>query len=81
MVALRPLQSSVIREHDLESTEPLTSAPRFPSWRGVGWSLFLVGRSFQPGFDEIRGRIGFEGQSGVAPSRSLVMRSGLPRSV
>lgn len=40
-----------------------------------GWSR-LFWRRLQPGCCEIRGRIGFWGQSDAAPSRLLVMRSG-----
>jgi hypothetical protein len=76
----RRLQSSAIREHDPGSKEPRIAAPRLPSWLALsGWSR-LFWRRLQPGCCAIRGRIGFWGQSGAAPSRLLVRGAGFPRS-
>lgn len=76
----RPLQSSAIREHDPGSKEPRAAFPRLPSEPALsGWSR-LFWRRLQPGCCAIRGRIGFWGQSGAAPSRLLVRGAGLPRS-
>jgi len=82
-VALRPLQSSPIREHDLESTEPRVTALKVTEVALVAWHGWsrLFTRRLQPGFGEIRGRIGFWSQSDAAPSRLLARGAGLPRSV